>query len=275
MSKNKARKAKSTKQKKSLVPTISQADKLYDQIGHQMIAGNYEAAVADAERLLNYLPRSSSMRPDVLALLGSAHGMLQNYPQSYQAFTQALELVPTNAELWYNRGMASRFTSRFGRALRDLERASELNTISQLNKGINDQLKLNRKIVKESLKMRGPKFTLDQLIEQEDFFQQGLEHMEAGRWEEAEKAFRASIEMGDCVPQPWGNMGLCLIMQERYDEAEAAYKRALVIEPKYAIAKQNLAILPETRRNGPPKVFGISDPFRNSNIKQEITYLIE
>ncbi len=31
--------------------------------------------------------------------------------------------------------------------------------------------------------------------------------------------------MGDCLPQPWGNLGICLMMQERYDEAEAALKR--------------------------------------------------
>jgi hypothetical protein len=64
-------------------------------------------------------------------------------------------------------------------------------------------------------------------------------------------------------------------MQERYDEAEEALKRALVIEPNYAIAKRNLAILPETRRTGPPKMFGISDPFKKSKINQSITFLPE
>ncbi len=40
-------------------------------------------------------------------------------------------------------------------------------------------------------------------------------------------------------------------MQERYGEAEAALKQAVVIDPDYAIAKQNLAALPETRLEGP------------------------
>ena len=56
--------------------------------------------------------------------------------------------------------------------------------------------------------------------------------------------------MGDCLPQPWGNLGICLMMQERYDEAEEALKRALVIDPKYAIAKNNLAALPKPERLG-------------------------
>src|SRR5260370_9332640 len=97
------------------------------------------------------------------------------------------------------------------------------------------------------MKPRGPDFTLDQLIEQEGLFQNGLQLMEAGEWEEAEQAFQASITMGDCLPQPWGNLGISLMMQERYDEAEAALKRALVIEPRYTLATINPAALPYTR----------------------------
>src|SRR5437660_11006443 len=99
--------------------------------------------------------------------------------------------------------------------------------------------------------------------------------MEAGEWKEAEQAFQASITMGDCLPQPWGNLGISLMMQERYDEAEAALKRALVIDPRYDLAKNNLAVLPETRRTGPPAVVDISDPFKGGKLKQTITFYDE
>ena len=99
--------------------------------------------------------------------------------------------------------------------------------------------------------------------------------MQSGKWEEAEKAFQRVIEIGDCLPQPWGNLGTCMIMQERYDEAEAALKRALEIDLRYAIAKQNLALLPETRRTGPPKMVGMLDPFKATKVKQEITFVVE
>lgn len=150
-----------------------------------------------------------------------------------------------------------------------------MNTRRELIGKLNEALKFGRKLAKDSLKLRGPNFTLDQLIEQEDLFQQGLKLMEVGKWSEAEQAFRASIAMGDCLPQPWGNLGLCLMMQERYDEAEAALKRALVIDPKYALAKNNLAMLPEIRRTGPPDIVGINEPFRDSKIKQSITFIPE
>src|SRR5207245_2952053 len=266
-----SKKSKPSKQKKSATTSLSsQADRYLDLTGHQIFQGDYAGAVINCERLLNYLPKSAPQRVDALEQLGTAQGMLQNFPQSYAAYTEALSLDPNNAELWFNRGMSSRFTSRFGRSFRDYERANELNIRPELAKKLEEELKFARKVAGESLKLRGPHFTLDQLIEQEDHFQNALLLMEAGQWQEAERAFRASIAMGDCLPQPWGNLGICLIMQERYDEAEAALKRALVIDPKYTIARKNLAALPETRRTGPPAIIDIKDPFRDSKLKQSI-----
>ncbi len=212
-----SRKSKQSKHKKNFTPNLSQVDTWLDLIGHHIFQGNYAEAVSDCERLLNYLPKHARQRVDVLDRLGTAQGMLQNFAQSYAAYTEALSLDPNNAELWFNRGMASRFTSRFGRSLRDYERANELNTRPELAKKLEEELKFARKMAGESLKLRGPHFTLDQLIEQEDHFQNGLQLVEAGQWQEAEQAFRASIDMGDCLPQPWGNLGICLMMQEVFD----------------------------------------------------------
>jgi len=270
-----SKKAKQSKHKKKVTTSSSQADKLFDLIGQQIFQGDYTEAIASCERLLSCLPRHAPQRADALAQLGVAHSMLQNYPQSYEAFTEALAIDPNNAELWYNRSMASRYTARLGRALQDIERAIELNTIAELAKQFDEALKANRMLAKESMKLRGPGFTLDQLVEQEEHFQQALKLMEAGKWDQAEQAFHASITMGDCLPQPWGNLGICLMMQERYDEAEAALKRALAIDRGYTIAKNNLKLLAEARRTGPPKIVGINEPFRNSKMKQSITFITE
>lgn len=270
-----SRKSKHSKHKGKYTASLSPVDKQLDLIGHNIFEGNYAEAVTLCERLLNYLPQHAPQRVDVLDQLGTAQGILQNFPQSYTAYTEALSLNPNIAELWFNRGMASRFTLRFGRSLRDYERAKELNIRPELVKKLEEELKFAQEMVRKSLKLRGPNFTLDQLIEQEDLFQSGLQLMEAGEWEKAGEAFRKSIEMGDCLPQPWGNLGTCLLMQERYDEAEAALKRALVIDPRYTLAKNNLAMLPEIRRTGPPKMIGISEPFKGSKLKQSITFLKE
>jgi tetratricopeptide (TPR) repeat protein len=270
---------KSRRQKQRAVTSspssTTQFDRYFALIQQQVVHENYVEAIATCQRLLNILPPRSPLRVDALLQLGVSHAMLQNFPESYEAFTEALAINPNDAEVWYNRGMASRFTSRFGRSLRDYQRAGELNTRPEMNRRIEKEIRFAEKMVKNSLRLRGPRFTLDELIEQEDLFQHGLESMQAGRWQEAEEAFRTSIAMGDCLPQPWGNLGLSLMMQERYDEAEEALKRALVIDPQYAIAKSNLALMPEIRRNGPPDIFEITEPFRNAKMKQSITFVKE
>jgi Flp pilus assembly protein TadD len=270
-----SRKSKRSKHNRKFTASLSPVDKYLDLIGHQIFQGNYAEAVATCQRLLNYLPQHAQQRVDVLDQLGTAQAMLQNFPQSYAAYTEALSLDPDNAELWFNRGMASRFTSRFGRSLRDYEHAKELNIRPELAKKLGEELDFARELAGKTLKLRGPDFTLDQLIEQEDLFQDGLQLTEAGEWEEAEQAFRPSIAMGDCLPQPWGNLGICLMMQERYDEAKVALKRALVIDPRYTLAKSNLAALPEIRRTGPPARIDITDPFKSSKLKQSITFIKE
>ena len=266
---------KSKQKKRAITNPSSQVDRYLDLIGHQIYKGDYAGAVTNCERLLNFLPKNGPQRIQTLDQLGTAQAMLQNFPRSYAAYTEALSLDANDAALWFNRGMASRFTSRFGRSLRDYERAKELNIRPELEKKLEEELKVAREVAEKTLKLRGPDFTLDQLIEQEDLFQEGLLLTEEGEWEEAEQAFRASIAMDDCLPQPWGNLGISLMMQERYDEAEEAFKRALAMDPGYTLVKKNLAALPKIRRTGLPPIVDIRDPFKSSKLKQSITFFKE
>ncbi len=249
-----SKKSKPAKQKKANFSRVQRVDNWIAVASQQIYTKDYVGAIETCQRLLGYLPQKSLQRAEVLDYLGVAQSMLQNFPESYEAHTEAISI---------------------GQALRDFERAAELNTNPQLTKTFADVIKESRRLAEMALKKRGPDFTLDQLIEQEGYYQRGLKFMQTNNWEEAEQAFRLSIEMRDCMPQPWGNIGICLMMQERYDEAEAALKRALEIDPKYAIAKRNLKILPETRRTGPPKMIGISDPMRSPKLKQGITFVQE
>src|SRR5258708_6294139 len=224
------KKTNTSNKKRHIITSASPADKQLDLIGHQIFQGNYAEAVTTCERLLNYLPQHAPQRVDVLDQLGTAQAMLQNFPQSYAAYTEGLSLDPNNAALWLNRGMASRFTSRFGRSLRDYERAKELTIRPELAKKREEELEFARELAEKTLKLRGPDFTLDQLIAQEDLFQNGLQFMEAGEWEEAEQAFQASLTMGDCLPQPWGNLGIASMMPKLYDQPAAAFQQERAID---------------------------------------------
>jgi tetratricopeptide (TPR) repeat protein len=135
-----SKKSKPSKQKKSLRADISQADRLFDFIGQQILRRDYTGAVTNCERLLKFLPPHAPLRADVLAQLGTVHAMRQNYPQSYTVLTEALALAPNNAELWYNRGMSSRYTMRLGRSFRDFTRAVELNKRAELSEQFMDEV---------------------------------------------------------------------------------------------------------------------------------------
>jgi tetratricopeptide (TPR) repeat protein len=275
LEKTMSKKSKRSKPKTSSFRHNSLVVTWINQANSQVVKGNYVAAIDTCQRLLSYLPQKAPQRAEVLDYLGTAQSMLQNFPEAFEAYTEALSITPVDAQLWYNRGMACRFTIRSGQSVHDFERAVELNKNPALVKQFAEALKDSRRLVEISLKIRGSDFTLEKLIEQEDHFQRGLKLMEAGRWEEAGEAFQQSIEMSDCLPQPWGNLGICFMMQERYDEAERALKRALEVDPKYALAKQNLAALPEIRRIGPPDLVEIVDPFKGTKLKQGITLIQE
>ena len=61
-------------------------------------------------------------------------------------------------------------------------------------------------------------------------------------------------------------------MQQRYDEAEAALKRALEIDPNYRHARDNLALLPQTRLLGHPPIMQITHPFEGRQIEKSIVF---
>ncbi|MGA2027936.1 MAG: tetratricopeptide repeat protein, partial [Syntrophobacteraceae bacterium] len=61
-----------------------------------------------------------------------------------------------------------------------------------------------------------------------------LLHDKLARFEEAEAAYRKAIELGPSYNWAWSNLGRLLHQKlGRYEEAEAAYRKAIELEPKY------------------------------------------
>jgi tetratricopeptide (TPR) repeat protein len=269
-----SKKSKRLKQRKNRLIDARLVEQWISQAHQHMYQGDFARAITTCEPLLNILPKRTTQRVEVLALLGLAYGMLQRFPQSYDAFTEALTLDPTNAELWYNHGLACRYTTRFGQAVRDIQRAIELlgPDDGELARKFAEELQFAREQVRETMKLLGEHFTLDQLIEVEEDFQRGLSMMKSSKWKEAEQAFRRVIERSERVPQYWGNLGVSLVMQLRYDEAEDAFKHALEIDPEYSLARNNLAKLPAIRQAGGPPAMEMRDLSHENNFKQSITF---
>jgi Flp pilus assembly protein TadD len=280
MSKKSRRTKQRGKQVQSSYINRLHIEQMMNQANKQLHQGDFAGAVDTCQHLLKrYLQRPTSQRVEVLAYMGLANAMLQRFQESYDIFTEAVSIDPTNAELWYNRGLASNCTTRLGQAVLDFERAVELlDTTPALApykddvvKKFTDELEKSRKLAEEAMQLRGPDFTLDQLIEQDEAFQRGLSMTRAGKWKEAEQAFRRVIEMGECLPQYSGNLGVVLLMQQRYDEAEAALKRALKFDPHYKLARENLAAIPALRRSGRPAELRLRNELQESDVDQTIT----
>jgi tetratricopeptide (TPR) repeat protein len=251
-----------------------QIDDLLARSATQLSAQDYEGALRTCKRILRYLPKKDKVRAEALGMMGMAYAIQKKFEDSYQILSEAVQIDPDDSYLLFNRGLSARFTSRTGRSLRDFEKVDLMSKDSIIAGRIRNEIKIAKKVAYSEMALRGKDFTLDQLIEQQELFQHGNNLSGQGRWKEAEAAFRKSIEMGECLPQPWGNLGICLVMQNRFDEAEDAYRRALKIDPKYKRAKENLKSLDYWRKHPDEKPeYLISSPFQD--VKTNITFYQE
>jgi tetratricopeptide (TPR) repeat protein len=244
--------------------TISHAQisKWFAMATESMQIKDWNGVIEICKRILLHSPKKSTDRADALSYLGNAYAMKQEFGAAFQALSEALTMTPADAFLWFNRGLTDRYLSLTGQSVRDLEKAVSLLQDTTMLRKFKDELKFSENIVRTELSTRNKGFTLEQLIKQQEYFYQGNSLMLERKWAEAEHAFKNAIIMSDCLPNPQGNLGICLMMQRRFDEAEAALRRALEIDKKYALAKQNLKVLDDVRSGGPLPDFTITEPFK-------------
>ncbi len=239
----------------------------------QMLTGDFAGSISTCEPLLNSLPRNSEFRLEVLALLGLAHGMQKHYQQSYAIFSEAITIDPANAEFWHNHGLACHYMGRPGEAVRDFERAVELskdNSSDMAGKFVTE-LEVSWQELRELMRAYEPGITLEQYIEYEERFTQAMGLVKQEKWREAELLFRQLTRVGGLVPSYWGNLGVSLLMQSRYDEAEETFKQALAIAPDYSIARDNLKKLPAIRRSKQSVGLELINTYRDEDIKQSLS----
>ncbi|MCO6451916.1 MAG: tetratricopeptide repeat protein [Caldilineales bacterium] len=245
--------SKKRKFKRSQLPSgrASQyIEMMLDNAQASLEAGDYKRALISSQAAVDLLPRADKRRVDALGYLAAALTVLKRFDEAYEVMSEAVTLEPHNPILWHNKGLVAGYTSQTGQALRDSEKALALNPPQHQRAEVQERVTFMQEIVQQELALRGPDFTIEQLIEQQSEMRQAMDDMEADRWPEAEQRYRKVIAMADCLPQPWGNLGIALMMQRRFDEAEAAFNRALEVDPDYNLAKRNLKMLHSTRESG-------------------------
>ncbi len=237
----------------------AQLNGLLNQGRRLLISGEHERAISVLERALPHLPRNRQ-RAEALSDLGMAYGMLKRDEDSYRALLEATQIAPDDVRIWYNFGQTCRGAGRLVQSLRAYERSAALNRDPRLASRIAKDVALARQLVETELSVRPPGFTVDDLLAQENLFLAGVEEMVARQWDRAADLFRQALALADTIPQLWGNLGICLLNLEQYDEAEAALRRALKRDPDYDLARQNLAALAEMRRSGGRPIVAMRDP---------------
>jgi tetratricopeptide (TPR) repeat protein len=243
-----------------------QVDAWLYKASDQIRAEDYEGAIKTCKRILRYLPKKDKVRAETLGYIGNAYAMLKEFDAAYQTFDEAVNINPDDAYLWFNYGLSCLHTSRSAKSVSVLKRAVALEGDREMADRFAEQFAFCQKIAQSEMAIRGPNFTLDQLIEQQELFQQGIQFSSQKQWKKSETVYRKAIALGDCLPQPWGNLGLSLMMQKRFDEAETAYQRALELDPKYKLAKTHLKNLAYMRKNPDfEPEFRISSPFADTN----------
>ena len=223
---------------------ISQKDTLVFELQLALVQHDWSEMVDIARKLLNNFSLEPEQRVAVLGSLGTAYAGLNEYEQAYEALTEALVINPDDPHVLYERGTIAWRANRPGQYAQDMERAAALigsDNTSELARAVQVELKKSRKMLKEILQKRGSDFTLEQLMEQEKLYVQALKLSYAHDWVGAELLFKRVIGMAekDYDPRPWNNLGLCLMQQGRFDEAELAWKRALKIDRSYQIARNH------------------------------------
>lgn len=69
----------------------------------------------------------------------------------------------------------------------------------------------------------------------------------AGRWQESADAYRSALALDRSDYVSWNSLGVTLIRQDRFDDAERAFREALQQAPEYALAEKNLQALRQFR----------------------------
>jgi len=277
----KSRRARLLKPMKQLQQRPTQPPQVNEQLlarrAHEarqlLLKSDFAGTISSCEALLKAISKSSNLRVEVLGSLGMAHTMLRHHQESYDAFSEAISINPTMPELWYNHGLECSFLARPAEAVRDFERAVEItkNDTNEMAQKFAKALEVGRRELQEAMEAHEPEITLEQFVEREESFTAALKLMKQEQWARAEQILRQLAANGNPIPTYWGNLGACLMMQSRFDEAEAAFKHALTIDSDHRFALDNLQKLPAARLGQGPLAAPEVDLPQEENVQHSLS----
>lgn len=154
--------------------------------------GRHAEAIQQCQTILEEFPE----QPDALHLRAILQAQARNYQEALQWFERAARAAPGRADILGNQAKALL-------ELGELEHALAL--------------------CQKALSLDASRFEVHKVL--------GSVYMVQRQWQEAETAFRRSLQLKPDFAPAWNNLGNVLRRQDRGQEAMEAYRKALQLQP--------------------------------------------
>jgi serine/threonine-protein kinase len=211
-----------------------------------VVLGNLGYALLDLGRYedaLDYFRMFQAIEPHSAKIhnnLGTALVRMKRIPEAVDEFRHAVALAPEDSQAWQNLGLALRDANRPADAVKALRKAVDLKKDASTFRVLTDVLNhLGRYVDAEAAGREAVKLDPRNA---EGHFRLGLALMSQDRFADAAEAFRASNTLMP-FPTTAFNLGSCLSRLKRWPEAEAGFRQAIQLDPKYALAHRELGSL--------------------------------
>ncbi len=196
----------------------------------------------EAIPILNHSANMAGERnPDGLANLGDAYLAIKDKDNAVNAFAARVNIDPENATYLNDLGVALAHFEDYGFAISSYEKARQLDPtlgIAALNLG-DALLKVDRPDLAEP-----QLYDAVVLIDDEDVLwgalaKHALSLARTDRLFEAITQYQRAVELFDKDPEVWNNFGVTLGRAGRFDEALAAFDKAIALDAAYEEPREN------------------------------------
>ncbi len=197
--------------------------------------GKYDEAASLLKSLSIKYPRNI----DVKFYFGVLYFFQNDYKEAEYYFLKALDINPSHSETLYNLGAVYKKTFRLKDSINAYQNVIEIekgdtdvykNAIKKLGE-IETEIKINKNL------------SLDDYVLSSDIFKKAFQLLKLEKYEEAIELINQELKIDQKHVQSLGNIGYAYLKTSNYELAEKYFLEALELDPNYAAAKKNLAIL--------------------------------
>jgi len=168
--------------------------------------------------------------------LATALGAWDRSSEAVGIFEKVVRQKPDFAEAWFNKALVHQQLGRLTPMVESLRRAiKHADPEENFVKVAHEMIDAVARIGREEYDL-----DLETYLHAGALYDFAWEMMDEQRLEEALDGFRKAAGLMPRSYQAFGNMGACLVLLERQDEARRMLEKALELNPDYSVARQNL-----------------------------------